>query len=296
MNAYNPRYLSFAPLEERYRNEVTAWMASLAEMRTWMRGLPARRPVTAQERTLLEREREALRADVAGIQEALRRLEAQRTTSDEERADWEKRYEEATARARDRLKEYLANESFEAAQRLLSMCSGRLTKEIRLKIDKRINVAGGNDPDKERLVKELDAQIKDLVTQRSEVDSAGPALSTAWDAVKKAEAALEPGEEDGSKAEKALEEMRDVVGDALGNPAVQRALRLSEVPALVFTFGKLIADASFDITTELLAFARIGQMDREADAYLEAVARLDEQMKKKVARLQEIERQLAASQ
>lgn len=287
---FNDRYLRFVPREERYSRDVQVWLKGLEEARTWMRGVLARRVLTPDERALLGQERERLRRDVDGLQEALRRLQAQQGTEEEERADWEARYKDARARAQERLRGYLADRSLEAAQDLLSACSDRLTKTIRSKLDERINVAGGTAADKAERVKALDEEIRRLVKDRAEVDSAGPALGRAWSAVKDASGALDAAD-DGSAA-KVIEQLADTVGDVLGDPAVQRALRLSEAPANVYTYGKLIADAAFDITTELLALRRVGQLDRNADAYLAAVARLDEQMKKKVARIAEINRQL----
>lgn len=290
VEAYNARFHPFAPREATYTTAVVAWLASLDEIRAWMRPILSRRTLTPPERALLEKERARLRIDVDGLQEALRRLAAQHTTTEEERLDWEKRYEEATARAKERLRDYLADQAIEQAQGLLEACSGRLTAKIRAKIDQRINVKGGSAPDKDALVKALDAEVATLVKDRAEVDSAAPALGRAWAAVKNGAAALDASSWEDRK--KALETMSGVVGDVLGDPAVQRALRISEVPATVYTLGKLISDSAFDITTEILAIRRLGAMDRESDDYLNAVTRLDEQMKKKVGRLAEVNRLL----
>jgi hypothetical protein len=290
VDAYNDRTLSFLPRDERYSREVRAWLTSLGEMTTWMRPILSRRAPTPEERVLLERERERLRTEVDGLQEALRRLESAHEVTEADRADWERRYEGAVTRASERLRDYLADQALQVAQEMLERCSERLTAKIRAKIDERINAKGSDAPDREDLVRALDAEIAALAKDRAEVDSAVPALGRAWAAVKNGAAALESASWEDRR--KALETMSNLVGDLLGDPAVQRALRIGEVPATVYTYGKLISDASFDIATELLSIRRIGQMDRAAEEYLAAVTRLDEQMKKKVGRIAEINRRL----
>ena len=261
-------------------------------MRGWLRPILSRRGLAADERRLLEREREKLRAEVDGIQEALRRLAQSHESTEADRADWERRYQETAARASERLKDFLADQALELAQAAFAKGSERLTNDLRAKIDERINVAGGSAADKAERVKALDEQIARLISSRADVDSAGPALSRAVAALEHGFAALEPGFT--GDREKVLLEMQDIVGDALGDPLVQRALRISEAPATVFTYAKLIADSSYDVTTEVLSILRLRDAIRGSERYLDDVRRLDEQLKRKVARIQEISRALDA--
>lgn len=292
VDAYNARHRPFASREGRYNQGVRAWLAELETMRGWLRPILSRRGLAADERRLLEREREKLRADVDGIQEALRRLAQSHESTEADRADWERRYQETAARASERLKDFLADQALELAQAAFAKGSERLTNDLRAKIDERINVAGGSAADKAERVKALDEQIARLISSRADVDSAGPALSRAVAALEHGFAALEPGFT--GDREKVLLEMQDIVGDALGDPLVQRALRISEAPATVFTYAKLIADSSYDVTTEVLSILRLRDAIRGSERYLDDVRRLDEQLKRKVARIQEISRALDA--
>jgi uncharacterized protein YhaN len=287
VEAYNARYLPFASAAAAFNDGVRAWMAQLGELQAWQRDLLARPLPAAPDRRALEQERERLRAEVDGLQEALRRLSATEGTAQQEREEWESRWRDAVKSSWQRVRDLLADQVIEQAQKAITRRADELTKEIQDAIDQRINAAGGSAPDKAEQVKRWEETIRRLGTERTEVKQGAENLGQGWTVVKQTADSL--GD---APASADLERLAGLASDLLGDPAVQRAFKLSSAPAAVFTWGKLISDASLDVTTELLAWRRIAQLDRGSEAFLAAVAKLDEQMKRKVARLQEIGRTL----
>ncbi len=289
-DAYDKRRVPFTYREERYAKAFGAWVAELDAMRGWMRPILVRRELSSAERAMVERERGRMHAEVTAVREALRRLEQSHGATEADRADWDQRCREAALRASDRLKDLRADPAIELARAAFASCSERLAKEVRARIDERAAVAGGSAADKAGRVKALDAQIERLITSRADVDSAATALPRAVAALGQGVAALAPGF--AGDPEPVLLGMRDVVGDALGDPLVQRALRVSEAPATVFTYTRLLADSADDAVTEVLSILRLRNASKGSEEYRDDVARLGEQLTRKVARIQIADRLL----
>lgn len=250
----------------------------------------ARAPLDEARRAALEAERTALRADVQGIAEALRRLERQHETSEGDRAEWERRHEEARARAEARATDFLTDTAVDAGIALVAAHAKRVGAEIGRLLDERMNVAGGDAPDKARRIRELDEALAARFADRKALARTGEGLDAVKLRVQEALAGF--GGATAEDRRERLDAACEALTALLADPLVQRGLAIADTYGKLATYAKLATDSGLDVATEVAAIVRVRALNEEADRYLEDVKRLDLAMKAKVGRIEELTRLL----
>ncbi len=89
--------------------------------------------------------------------------------------------------------------------------------------------------------------------------------------------------------EKSLKGAFTIVTTTLGDPKVQKALKVGGGYAASAGYAQSIVESSLDISTELVAWRRINQLNRNSDGYLKAVNRLKDKMEKTVKKIEALE-------
>jgi hypothetical protein len=216
-----------------------------------------------KERENLEKELIEKREQIKAVQEALRRLDKSIQLDGRELKKWKKTTEEASQAAWEQGRQMLLNNLGD----VVGILSGDADKW------------GGKDA-----VEVLETQLKDPELKKIVAD------------LKSAEKAVSDLHWTSESLEPTLENAYSELADALGNPKVQKMLMIGGQYATYASYLKSIVDSSYNIVAEICAWRRITQLDRNSEKYLEAVNKLDEQMKKKVAEVNSIKRQLAKLQ
>lgn len=89
--------------------------------------------------------------------------------------------------------------------------------------------------------------------------------------------------------EKSLRGAYEIVKTTLGDPKVQKALKIGGKFAKGAGYAQSIVDSSYDITAEIVSWRRINQLNKNSDAYLNAVNRLKSKMETKMKKIHELE-------
>ena len=255
---------SIVQQNNKYGNQKTLYYSRLSSYEASLEGLTnqvkAKLLIACKkERQNLEKELEGKRKQVKATQEALRRLDKSMQTGSEELAEWKKTTEEATSSAWKQGQEMLINNLGD----MIGVLSGDPEKW------------GGKDA-----VEVLESQLKD------------PEIKKVVEDLKNAKEAVENLHGTSELLEPTLENAYAKLTDALGNPEVQKMLKIGGQYTKYATYLKSIVDSSYNIIAEICAWQRISQMDRNSEEYLKAVEKLDGRMKEKVAEINEIKAKL----
>jgi len=245
----------------------------------------ASRPIDDAERRALEAERTRLRAEVAGYQDALRRLEKQRETEEGDRAEWERRMSEATASANKRVVDVLTDTAVDAGLGLLASKAKSISGEIDKTLALRIEAAGAKAPDKER-VKALDETLRGLFADRSEIRACIERIDEGKLRLQQVLAGLQS--KTAEDRQEALEAASEALSALLSDPRVQKGLKISGAYAQFATYAKLTADSAVDVANEVTAIVRVRALNEAADRYLADVKRLDALLRERADRIREI--------
>jgi hypothetical protein len=234
----------------------------------------------------------SIRAELVGLQEALRRLSRSAQLDASERTQWE---ELSNAAATDAWKRGVSM----ATDGLSGYTLGRLNQGLE-DVDKDLAEAAmklSGETDQNRR-EQLGATMKLLEGQKQSLERAvglvqgaketGEGVQTELDAAHWA--ASSPDELENS-ADKALSAATKVLDD----PTVQQALKISEVPAAALGLEHSIIDSATDITAETVSIKRINALNQDSDEYLAAVNKLQQRMRTTVSQIKVIESELVGT-
>jgi hypothetical protein len=148
-------------------------------------------------------------------------------------------------------------------------------------------LSGEKDPARRE---RLHSAIKLLGRERDEVRRAKDLVVDRVADAKKAIDAVDYGTSNPGDLEKSLKGAFTIVTTTLGDPKVQKALKVGGGYAAGAGYAQSIVESSLDITTEVLAWKRINQLNRNSDGYLKAVNHLKDSMEKTVKKIGALEK------
>jgi hypothetical protein len=285
----NARLKEYRSREKAYLDARIAWEGQIREVSkkifavarsAWDRETARQAEVNQQAR------QEAvgkLRAQVKGIQEALRRLDKSAQLDARERKQWENETEQAFQNAWNRGQSMLIDETIGVIGKGLDLQLKDANKEIQKAVEK---LAGETDPARR---KRLHAAIKLLGKQRDEVQRA---QQTVYQRLKEAKQISDTDDWAQSKSgdmEKSLRGVYDIVKMTLGDQGVQKALKIGGKYAAGAGYAQSIADSAYDVTAEVVSWKRINQLNRNSEEYLKAVGRLKNKMEEVVEKIKALE-------
>lgn len=243
---------------------------------------------------VVARDIKSLRLELSGLQGALRRLQQSQEMQQQERQAWT---------------DDVIEVSDDAIYRGWSMASGFLSdgvlgalesklKGVNNELARAVTLLSGQTGRNKRA--QLHSAVGMLEHRKSELQRA---LELTTIAVKQGESlkeAFETGEwarnrskdDDGTKI---LNGFRQVSELALNDPGVQHALKISNFPGQLLTYGGSIVDSSLAIVTEAFAVARIGQFNRNTDINLIYVTNLSYQLEQTIASIKRLEANLEST-
>ena len=205
-------------------------------------------------------------------QDALKGLANSRRNDQAERETWEKTVDAAANAAWERAREIPSG--------ILNFLGGRLerqledaNKEIRRAADM---LKGEADPNRRE---RLDAAIKLLTHEKKDITLALNVV-TNTERTKDVITAPEWTKSNAEHLQKYLEQTYNIGAKILKDPAIQKALKIGK-DAGKFNIGvfaeqsKSIMDSSYDITSEIIGWKKISQLNKSSDEYLRDVQRLD---------------------
>jgi hypothetical protein len=147
-------------------------------------------------------------------------------------------------------------------------------------------LSGEKDPAKRE---RLHAAVKLLGQQRDDVRRAKDLVVDRVSDAKKVVDAVDYATSNPGDLEKSLKGVFSLVTTTLGDPKVQKALKVGGGYAAGAGYAQSIVESSLDITTEVVAWKRINQLNRNSEGYLKAVNRMKEKMEKTVEKIQALE-------
>lgn len=225
------------------------------------------------------------RQHVKGLQETLRRLDRTMLTLKAEREQWERATDQAMENAWKRGRSMLIDETIGALGKRLTRQLDDANEEIRRAVDM---LASETDPARRE---RLHAAIKLIGKHRGEIRRAKDVMLKRVAEAHKIYDAADWATGQSDDLEKSLRTVHNMVKMTLDDPAVQKALKMSGVPGAVAKYGESIADSAYDITTEIISWKRINQINLTTDAYLAAVGHLSEKMEGVVRKIEAIKSQ-----
>ncbi|MFQ5915052.1 MAG: hypothetical protein ACE5JS_17925, partial [Nitrospinota bacterium] len=288
---------AWAPVAARHKKYNAEKKAYLGARKTWegrvsqifakvnaLIGLSRKETAKAKQEEAARREAaKKLRGQVKGIQEALRRLNRSMQGDAAERAQWERATNEAMQNAWNRGKGMILDES-------LGFLSNRLEKQLKSANEQVqravVRLSAETDPNRRE---RLHAAIKLLGQQRDEIKRAKTLVTDRLEDAKKITDAVDYATSNPGDLEKSLRGTYEVVKTTLGDPKVQKALKIGGKFAAGAGYAQSIADSSYDIATEVVSWRRINQLNRNSEAYLKAVGRMKERMEKTMKKIHKLE-------
>lgn len=252
------------------RPERTNWLlVALREGRLW--SIPTSGPTTGPSqppvqpelpaRSLRERwlaELSTLRAEVQRIQKALRRLDKSMQNDQEQRKEWEKTTSEAYARALDAAKGLIMDLAVDLPE-------GYFNDKLQQ----------ATTPEQQERFKRALRLVQHLKESRNVKDFA------AWAS----------NEEFGR--EEVIDGIKMIAGILLQDEKLVAKLALKNV-LIIKTAAERIINSSYDITAEVLSWRAINQLNKNSQAYLDAVKALSTRMIQVVNRITELKDKLEA--
>lgn len=228
-----------------------------------------------------------LRGQVAGIQEALRRLNLSMLSDARQRAEWEKVTNEAMQNAWDRGKGMVVDEGINFLGKRIENQLASVNQELQRAVTR---LSGETDPARRD---RLHAAVKLLGQQREQIRRAQKEAEPILQRLRETKLVLDTADYARSNPgdlEKFLRGSYDLVKMALDNPTVQKSLKIGGQYGAGAGYAQSVVDSSYDITAEAIAWKRISQLNRNSEQYLEAVNRLKERMEKTVQKIQGLEK------
>jgi len=224
-----------------------------------------------------------LRTQVKGIQEALRRLDKSAQLDASERKQWEEETKQAFQNAWNRGQSMLIDETIGVLGKGFDLQLKDANKEIRKAVDK---LAGEIDPARRE---RLHAAIKLLGKQRDEIQTAQQTVHQSLKEAKQISDTADWAKSKSGDMEKSLRGVYDIVKMTLGDPKVQKALKIGGKYAAGAGYAQSIADSAYDVTAEIVSWKRINQLNRNSEEYLKAVGKLKEKMEEVVGKIKALE-------
>ncbi len=229
-----------------------------------------------------------LREQLAGIREALRRLNKTIASDASQRDEWKKATNDAMGRAWKRLKGMAVDEGLRFIGDGIDQQLASVNEQIKRAVTK---LSGETDPaGRERLhaaVRLLNEQRDAIRDAQREAQAVLPKLKQ----TKKTLDTIDYAESNPGDLEKFLKGGFMLFKTALEQPKIQQALKFGGQFAKGAKYAESIVESSYDVTVELVAWKRIDQLNRNSEQYLWAVDRLQRSMEKTVRKIQEIERE-----
>jgi hypothetical protein len=237
----------------------------------------------------IPRTAQQLRAEISGIQQALKRLSQSQKMEAAERAAWEKATDDAT---------------LDAWSRGIDMATEGVTSKLHSVVDKHMKtleqemqytvlLRASNEADATKRAV-LDGQFKKLLEDKESLETAMKRFEWVKQHGDEFNSALKVGiwaKEKPEDLEGTLEGVRQLMDNLLKDPGVQKALQLTPAGTGVITYASSILDSSYDIATEVIGIKRLGQLNQNSDEYRVAVTQLQEKMKATVQQLKLLEGQ-----
>ncbi|MBI3072128.1 MAG: hypothetical protein HYY84_08405 [Deltaproteobacteria bacterium] len=282
-DALRARQSKYRTLVGGYRTDRTAWESQMRQLLWTTNGLlaeAARRAPSVDERRAAIKK---LKGQVAGLQAALRRLNRSMLSDAVQRAEWEKATDEAMKNAWDRGKGMVVDEGLGFLGRRLETQLASANQEIQRAVTV---LSGEKDPARRE---RLHAAVRLLGQQRDEVKRAQRLVVDRLADAKKVADAVDYGTSNPGDLEKSLKGVFSIVTTTLGDAKVQKALKVGGGYAAGAGYAQSIVESSLDITTEIVAWRRINQLNRNSDAYLRAVNRMKQKMEKTVKKIEALE-------
>ncbi len=290
----------FLPLKERYEKYKAALDAYNAEREACIKDF---RQVWLEVNTLIKKIAQAnekgrqdeitrterleiaqkLRGQVKGIQEALRRLNVSMQGDAKEREQWEKATNQAMENAWDRGKGMIVDESLGVLGDRLDKQLTSTNEQIKQAVDR---MAGTTDPSK---LEQFQAAVKLMKEQRDEIEQAKTIVVDRLKDAKQTTDTVDYATSDPGDLEKSLSGTMEIVKTTLGDPKIQKALKIGENLGRGIGYAQSIIDSSYDITTEVVGWKRINQLNRNSDEYLKAVNGLKDKMESTMKKIHELE-------
>jgi len=237
----------------------------------------------------LELRIEAARKEVAGLQEALRRLRRSGELTESERAAWQKEIDDAGKRALKHGVDMIPGMLLDAAGERLTKALAAKTKEIDAALMQRINTT---DPDARA---EADQLFKRLSAERDELKEIIPKLERAERLATGAQA-LNNWESEDPEVSRQMLFAHQAFTEAVKDPRVLKALQVSgeagKKYAAALTYGKDAVYSVYDVATQLVALKHMNnQLTTNAEEYLTAVNKLSQKLCQSTNRLVELKRE-----
>ena len=268
-----------------YKAERAAWDGEVRQLWAKANSLMAE---ANRQRAAENARREAvqkLKGQVAGIQEALRRLSKSMLSDASQRAEWEKATQEAMKNAWDRGKGMAVDEGLGVLGKRLENQLESANQQIQRAVTQ---LSGEKDPARRE---RLHAAIKLMGQQRDEIRQAKSLVVDRLGDAKKMIDGVDYATSDPGDLEKSLKGAFTIVTTTLGDPKVQQALKIGGSYAAGAGYAQSIVESSYDITAEVISWRRINQLNRNSDEYLKAVDRLKGNMERTVQKIQALEKE-----
>jgi len=222
-------------------------------------------PITAPPMSVVAtRTAEELCTEVAGLQQALRRLTEAEVRQDQGRDQWLEMMDDATRDAGKEAVEF----AVEGSTALLSHYLDRRMQETVLRrASDGIDAARRQGLDKEfKALWDAKETIEVANARRKQLTPADPFDKRKWKSVK------------AKDLEDWLDGAKDLLVKTLADPVVKHALKLSERGAIVIGLSESMIDSGFTIGREIVSIKQVKILNQRADEYLAAVKKLKEKM------------------
>jgi hypothetical protein len=215
-----------------------------------------------------------VRRKIAGLQDALRRVEAARQIDDATSDEWMQATSAAVDDASARGTEMVLGGVEDIANKILDRHFQQQESEDAPKLDANLDAlieASGMERQQQ-----LKADIQELLNRRGNRQEMQRTLAQLRQDSRATDLTV-------------LETAHDWMTQVLNDQSVQRYLRLNPGYGKAAVLSKSLVDSGYDIAVECITIRRIQQVDRNGEARLRAVARLHERMKEAVQRLNELD-------
>jgi hypothetical protein len=225
-------------------------------------------------------------AQLAGAQDALRRLMETQNMHNEDRKEWEEAINEASddawKRGFDMLREYSGEKLAEHLKEMSKESDAEIEKLYRqISEEKDPAKVGALQQKWERLDQRkpyLQAYLQDAI-RRSEADQKH------LDELTDERELYEWQKKYKGDMEGTMDGVRQIVDMGLGDKGVQKFFRLSPASAAFLKYGLSIEDSAFDILSEVYGAQQIKQLNENSEKFLQAQKALQQRIRATVAQL-----------
>jgi hypothetical protein len=221
-------------------------------------------------------------AQLAGAQDALRRLMETQNMHNEDRVELEKSVNEAEddawKRGFDMLREYSGEKLAEHLNDMIKESDGEIEKLYR-------EISAEKDPAK---VGELQEKWEQMDLRKAYLQDAMRRAAIDQNHLDKLADERELDEfqdKYNGDLEGSLDGVRQIIDMGLGDEKVQKILRLSPASAAFLKYGLSIEDSAYDILKEVKSAQQINQLNQNSEKFLQAQKALQQRIRTTVAQL-----------